>query len=197
MSYIDGEMIRKLRERKGLTQAQLAEMIMISDKAVSKWETGKGYPNISVLPDLAKALDVSVGELFMDHLTVNRNVGANVARGKFYVCPICGNVIWSIGDAVVACCGSVLIPEDPEKADESHFLTVEKCDDEYYVTSDHPMEKDHYISFIAMIYYDSVSIVRLYPESEISVHFRRSGAKELRSFCTRHGSFVQNITKTV
>ena len=61
--YITGAMIKRLREEKKLTQSELAEKIFVTDKAVSKWETGRGYPDISLVEALAKALDVSVIEL--------------------------------------------------------------------------------------------------------------------------------------
>ena len=61
--YVTGAMIKRLREKRHLTQAELAEKICVTDKAVSKWETGRGLPDISLLEVLAKALGVSVIEL--------------------------------------------------------------------------------------------------------------------------------------
>ena len=58
--YVTGAVIRRLREKKKITQEELAEMIHVSGKAVSKWETGQGFPDISLLEPLAKALDISV-----------------------------------------------------------------------------------------------------------------------------------------
>ena len=48
--YVTGAVIKKLREKNDLTQMQFAEKLGVSDKSVSKWETGKGYPDIT-LPD--------------------------------------------------------------------------------------------------------------------------------------------------
>ncbi len=48
-SYVTGTVIKQLREKQNLTQAMLADMICVSDKTVSKWETGKGLPDISLL----------------------------------------------------------------------------------------------------------------------------------------------------
>lgn len=62
-TYITGTTIRKLREAKGMTQLQLAEEIGVSSKAVSKWETAKGLPDISLIEALSQALGVSVMEL--------------------------------------------------------------------------------------------------------------------------------------
>ena len=110
MNYITGETIRKLREKKKLTQKELSEKLMVSDKTVSKWETGKGLPDISILSELAKALSVSVPELLTGDVAVNRNISANMKRSKFYVCPICGNVIHAMGEGAFSCCG-IRLPE--------------------------------------------------------------------------------------
>ena len=59
-AYITGLTIKGLREKKGITQAELAEQIGVSDKAVSKWETAKGLPDITLIEPIAKALGVSV-----------------------------------------------------------------------------------------------------------------------------------------
>ena len=61
--YVTGAVIRTLREGKRMTQEELAEKIHVSGKAVSKWETGQGFPDISLLEPLAQALAVSVIEL--------------------------------------------------------------------------------------------------------------------------------------
>lgn len=61
-----GEKIAKQRKEKGLTQSQLAEMINVSNKTISRWETGEGYPEISLLIPLAKALGVSTDYLLKD-----------------------------------------------------------------------------------------------------------------------------------
>ncbi len=62
--YVTGAMIRRLREKKNLTQQQLAEKLNVTAKAVSKWETNHGYPDISLVEPLANALGVSLIELF-------------------------------------------------------------------------------------------------------------------------------------
>ena len=61
--YVTGSMIRTLRESRGMTQAELAEKLFVSDKAVSKWENGKGYPDISLLEPIAQVFGISVAEL--------------------------------------------------------------------------------------------------------------------------------------
>ncbi len=100
--YVTGTMIKRLRENRGITQRRLAEKLSVSDKAVSKWETGRGYPDISLLTPLSAALGVSVIELLAGEDVTNRNRAFDMRRLKFYVCPICGNVVQSAGAAVVS-----------------------------------------------------------------------------------------------
>ena len=187
--YVTGAMIRKLREGKGLTQEALAERIYVSGKAVSKWETGQGFPDISLLEPLAGALGVSVIELLSGEDIRNRNRASNMLRGRFYVCPVCGNVIQATGEALVGCCGITLPPLEAEPADAAHGLRVETVEDEYWVTVDHPMTKDHYISFLAAASDHGVQLVKLYPEGNAEARFRIDGVRRLYGYCNRHGLF--------
>ena len=59
--YVTGAAVKALREQRGLTQLQLAERLSVSDKAISKWETGRGYPDITLLEPLADALYAQTG----------------------------------------------------------------------------------------------------------------------------------------
>ena len=95
--YITGAMIKRLREEKKISQNKLAETIGVSDKAVSRWETGRGYPDITLIEPLAEALGVSVIELFSGDDVVNTNKSSKMLRMKLYVCPVCGNVIQAAG----------------------------------------------------------------------------------------------------
>ena len=185
--YVTGAMIRKLREGKGLTQEALAERIYVSGKAVSKWETGQGFPDISLLEPLAGALGVSVIELLSGEDIRNRNRASNMLRGRFYVCPVCGNVIQATGEALVGCCGITLPPLEGEPADAAHGLRVETVEDEYCVTVDHPMTKDHYLSFLAAASDQGVQFVKLYPEGSAAARFKISGVRQLYAYCNRHG----------
>ncbi|MBQ7546767.1 MAG: helix-turn-helix domain-containing protein, partial [Clostridia bacterium] len=162
--YVTADVIRRLRERGHMTQAQLAEKLFVSAKAVSRWETGRGYPDISLLEPLAKALDISVAELLSGNAVHNQNRSANMTRCKWYVCPVCGNVIESTGEALVSCCGISLPPLEAEPADDAHAIGMQIVEDEYYVTLSHPMTKDHYISFLAAVSDMGVQFVKLYPE---------------------------------
>ena len=185
--YTTGQTIKKLRIKKGLTQIQLAEQIGVSDKTVSKWETSKGLPDISLLQPLCKALGVSVIELMSGNEIVNKNVSANMLRSKFYVCPVCGNVLYSTGDALISCCGFALSPLEPKQTDEHHNIVVEPVEDESFVTINHPMTKEHYISFIAYLSCDKIQLVKLYPEGNAETRFRFRGMGYLYIYCNQHG----------
>ena len=91
-NYVTGAAIRALREKKRLTQHQLAEKLCVSDKAISKWETGKGFPDISLIEPLANILQVSLPELLSGEQIINTNRSANILKSNLYVCPICGNI---------------------------------------------------------------------------------------------------------
>ena len=191
--YVTGAVIRRLRESKKLTQEELAQKIHVSSKAVSKWETGQGFPDISLLEPLAEALGLSVIELLSGEDIRNSNPHANILRSKFYVCPVCGNVICSVGEAVISCCGVNLPPVEAEPADEEHDIRAELVEDEYYVTVDHPMTKAHYISFFAAVSDQGIRFVKLYPEGCAEARFKRSRVKWLYAYCNRHGMFQVKI----
>ena len=188
-TYVTGTTIRQLREGRGLTQAELAERIGVSSKTVSKWETAKGLPDISLLQPLTQALGISVIELMNGERIVNRNVSANLLRSKFYVCPLCGNVLHSTGSALVSCCGITLPALEAEEADDDHAVTIENVEDEQFLTIRHPMTKDHYISFLAFVTSDRVQLVKLYPEGDAQTRLHLRGMGRLYWYCNRHGLF--------
>ena len=188
-NYVTGAVIKRLRENKKMTQEELAQKIFVTSKAVSKWETGKGFPDVGLLEALGKALDVSVIELLSGEDISNLNKSCNMIKGKFYVCPVCGNVIQTTGEAVISCCGITLPPLEAEEPNEEHSLNVETVEDEYYVTLNHPMTKEHYISFLAAISDDGVQLVKLYPEGNAQARFKISRVRKLYAYCNRHGLF--------
>ncbi len=189
MGYVTGGIIRQLRERKGLTQNELAERIGVSGKAVSKWETNRGLPDISIMGDLAGALGVSIAELLTGDLRENDNPAANMKKVHFYVCPVCGNVISSVGRGSFSCCGITLPEQEAEPEGGSHSVQVETVDQEYFVSTSHPMTKEHFISFVAYVTSDSIELVKLYPEQNVEVRFRKKGHGILYMYCNRHGLF--------
>ena len=187
--YVTGSIIKKLREKKGLTQYQLAEMLNVSDKTVSKWETGKGYPDITLIEPIAAALGISVIELLSGENITNMNRSADMKRVSFYVCPICGNVIASSGECIVSCCGLTLPPLEPEESDGDHKLMLHRAEDEYYAEVKHEMTKEHYISFIAGVTDGSVELVRMYPEGEPGARLKIRGLTSIYYYCDHHGLF--------
>ena len=124
--YVTGAVIKELREKNKMTQLQLAEKLRVSDKAISRWETGKGYPDITLLESIADAFSISVTELISGNTVYNANVSANMLRSKLYICPVCGNVIHSMGEAVIHCHGILLTPAEAEETNEDHMILLKE-----------------------------------------------------------------------
>lgn len=193
--YITGNMIRKLREERKLTQSDLAEQICVSDKTISKWETGKGYPDISLLEPLAHALQVSLIELLSGNDITNRNRSFNMKKLQFYVCPVCGNIIVGTGESVISCCGIILPPLEAEEPDAPHALSVQIVEDEYYVTLNHEMNKAHSISFIAAIRDNGYELFKLYPEGNAEARIPIRQTLAIYCYCTHHGLFKVRLKR--
>lgn len=193
MSYVTGKTIRELREKRKFTQKELAEKLNLSDKTISKWETGKGLPDIGVIDDLSKALGISIGELLTGEYRENENLAGNISKTQFYVCPVCGNVIVAVGVGSFSCCGIRLPGLEVEESDADHVLEIETIENEFCITLNHPMEKNHYISFIAYVTSDHVELAKLYPEQGISVRFRKKGHGHIYAYCNRHGMFEKRV----
>ena len=177
--YVTGAVIKELREKKNMTQAELAEKLCVSDKTVSKWETAKGYPDIS------------------GNTVSNVNVSANMLRSKFYVCPVCGNVIHSMGESVIHCHGILLSPCQIEETDEQHMIFIERVEDEYYIRIEHEMTKNHYISFVAALSSDKIQMIKLYPEGNAETRVKMNGVKKILFYCNRDGLFGVNVLKGI
>lgn len=192
-TYVTGATVKQLRENRQLTQAELAEKIGVSSKTISKWETAKGLPDISLLQPLAQALGISVIELMNGEQIANKNISANMLRCKFYVCPLCGNVLHSIGNAVVSCCGITLPALEAEDADENHRVTLEKVEDAHFLSICHPMTKQHFISFVAFVTADRLQMVKFYPEGNAETRLQLRGRGYLYFYCNHHGLFKQRI----
>lgn len=187
--YVTGAVIKALREKAKLTQAQLAEKLDVSDKAVSKWETGRGYPDVTLLEPLAAVFRVSVAELLSGKAVTNTNISANMRRSHFYICPVCGNILHSMGQAAVSCHGIALPPLEAEEPDASHTMTVEAVEDEYFVSVRHEMSRTHYISFLAAVSDDRLQLIRLYPEGNAEARIQRRGVQTIYACCNRDGLF--------
>ena len=192
-TYITSATIKRLRQEKGLTQTELADQIGVSCKAISKWETARGLPDITLLEPLAKVLGVSVVELTSGKQVKNSNISANLLRSKFYVCPICGNALHATGNALVSCCGVTLPPLEAEEMDEAHFLSIEEVEDEHFLSVHHDMTKAHYISFLAFVTADKLDFIKLYPEGNAEARLRLRGRGYLYLYCNKHGLFKRKI----
>ena len=193
--YVTGTVIKQLREKNNMTQFQLAETLGVSDKTVSKWETGKGYPDITLLEPIAEAFRISVTELISGNTIHNENVAANMLKSNFYVCPVCGNVIHTIGEASIHCHGIQLNPLDVEEIDDNHRISIERIEDEYFVSIDHSMTKEHYISIIAAISSDDIQLIKLYPEGKCEARFKIRGVRKIIFYCNRDGLYSINPLK--
>ena len=192
-NYVTGGTIKALREQRNLTQAELADKIGVSSKTVSKWETAKGLPDITLLQPLAAALGVSVIELMNGEPIANQNVSGNMLRSKFYVCPLCGNIIHTTGAALISCCGITLPALEAEEPDEDHGVTIERVEDEHFITVPHSMTKGHFISFIASVTSDRLQMVKLYPEGNAETRLQLRGRGYLYYYCNQHGLFRKKI----
>ena len=194
-SYVTAGAIKALREKKGMTQSQLAGLLNVSDKAVSKWETAKGLPDITLIEPLASALGVSVPELMSGEKVTNNNVSANLLRSRFYVCPVCGNVIHSNGEAMISCCGITLPALEASENDDEHEITVETVEDESFLTVKHSMTKQHYISFAAFVTSDRLQLVKFYPEGNAETRLSLRGGGTLYIYYNRHGLMKTKVNR--
>ena len=186
-----GSLIYRLRKEKGYTQLQLADILNISDKTISKWERGQGCPDISLLKSLSEVFGIDMEKLLAGELDENKKSAGNMRKMNFYICPACGNIITSLNDTTFSCCGKKLTAEKLQKAEEK--LNVELIENEYYVTTSHPMTREHYISFVAVLTGDSLFIKKTYPEWDLQTRIPFFPRGRLIWYCTQHGLFYQNI----
>ncbi|MEA4988161.1 MAG: helix-turn-helix domain-containing protein [Anaerovorax sp.] len=188
-----GSLIYTLRKEKGMTQKEIADLMNISDKTISKWERGLGCPDVSLLSALSKILGVNIEEILLGGVNPNDTVGGNMKRIKFYVCPQCGNLLTATGEPAISCCGRKLNELTAEKANEEHKLNIEHIEDELYVSAEHEMTKDHYISFAAFATGDKVFLIKQYPEWGLQFRLPKFGHGKLFFYCTNHGLYYQLI----
>lgn len=187
-----GKFILEQRKEKGLTQKELADAMGLSDRTISKWERGAGCPDVSLLRELAEFFGVSIKNLLQGDLEPNPIDGGNMKRIKFYLCPTCGNVLFGTGEAEISCCGRRLTPLAVQQATPDHHIQVQEVDNDYDVTIEHEMNKQHYITFVAYVCYDRVLLVKLYPEQAAEVRVPKRGKGELYACCNRHGLWKLN-----
>ena len=188
-----GALIRALRTKRGLTQKQLAEKLNISDKAVSKWECGNGSPDISILTELADIFGTDVRTLLSGEINCNESEVGNMKKIRFYVCGKCGNMITATSEASVTCCGNKLAPLEPRKADEHEKLKIENTGGELYITSDHEMTKEHFISFAAYQNDNTLMIFKQYPEWTMQARLPLFRSGRLVWYCNKCGLLWQPV----
>ena len=188
-----GNLIYELRIARNLTQRQLAERLFVSDKTVSKWERGGGFPDLALLPDIAQVLDVRLEDLLRGEIDINNRTGGTMKNLKFYVCPQCGNLVTAAEDAQIFCCGKLLEALEPVKAEADEKLKVELIENEYFVSSEHEMTKEHHIMFVALLTGDSMVLRRQYPEWDLQTRLPRMAHGKLLWYCNNHGLFYQPV----
>ena len=188
-----GKLIYKLRKEQNMTQLQLAQQMNISDKTVSKWERGLGCPEVSLLPEVSKLFGVDLEKLLSGQLETNARLGGDMKKLQFYSCPNCGNIITAMTATSLSCCGRKLQPLQPKRATEHERLVVEKVEDDFYITTAHPMERGHYIAFVALLSGDSIMLRKQYPQWELQVRIPIFAHGRLLWYCNKHGLFYQEI----
>ena len=188
-----GALIRSLRARQGLTQLQLAEILGVSDKAVSKWERGGGAPDIATLPTLAAALGTDTESLLQGELPKEHQTNGNMKKLRFYICPNCGNILTALDGAAVRCCGQRLTAAAVQKADAEHSLSIVESDGDWFLRSDHAMSREHYISFAALVTDDMLLMKKLYPQWAMEARFPKYRHGMLYTYCTEHGLFSMRL----
>ncbi len=188
-----GKFLKKLRLKMGYTQKDLAEKLGVVPKTVSKWETGKGFPDVSLIASLSDVLNVDLKTLVLGEAEKGQEENGNMKRLKFYICPVCGGMLKGTGSGNVSCCGEKLQPIKPLPAENEHIPCIEEIENDYYVTFNHQMTKEHYISFVTFVGFDRELTVRLYPEQEAAVRLPRIARGKLIFCCNKHGLFEVKI----
>ena len=185
----NGKLLCDLRKAKGMTQKQVADKLGVVPKTVSKWETGKGFPDVSTVSALADILGVSEKTILSGDLEQNSESANNMKRTKFYVCPCCGSFMQGTGNNRVVCCGKQLEALKTVLADNEHSIDVSEIEDDYYIEFNHEMTKEHYISFVSYVRFDRVLTIKLYPEQDSAVRFPKMYGGKIYFYCSKHGLF--------
>ena len=185
----NGKLLCDLRKAKGMTQKEVADILGIVPKTVSKWETGRGFPDVSMVSKLADILGVSEKTLLLGDLNQNKEETGNMKRTKFYVCPHCGSFMQGVGSSSVICCGKQLESLKINIPDDEHIIKVSEIEDDFYIELNHEMTKEHYIGFVAYVRFDRVLNIKLYPEQDATVRFPKMYGGKIYYYCNKHGLF--------
>ncbi|MDO4563471.1 MAG: helix-turn-helix domain-containing protein [Clostridia bacterium] len=184
-----GKLIFKLRKEKALTQLELARAIGVSDKAVSKWERGLGCPDVTLLGDISRFFGINIPQLLEGELNPNKSDAGNMKKLRFYCCHCCGNILTATAESDISCCGRRLEALVPSPVTPGHIVQIEAVEDDFFISLNHSMTKEHFIRFVAYAAYDRALLIRLYPEQDCSVRFPRMRGGKLVWFCSEHGLF--------
>ena len=119
----------------------------------------------------------------------------------FYRCPICGNIIGLIEGDInhMRCCGKemeLMVANSVDASQEKHVPVYERVEDEIAVKVgeiEHPMEKDHYIVWIAQVSDNQTTRIRLYPEQDTTVRFKYIPKSIIYAYCNKHGLWKTEV----
>lgn len=150
-------------------------------------------PDVSLLKDISALYDVDIEKILDANLEEKGVEVGNMKRMKFIRCAHCGNIFWSTGGGEISCCGRKLIPLVAQDMDAAHDAKIEEIDNEYFVTFDHEMTKEHYIVFAALVSWDRATVVRLYPEQSGELRLPRQRRGELYLCCNKDGLFRKRL----
>ena len=189
----NGKLLSDLRKGKGLTQKQVADRLGVLPKTVSKWETGHGFPDVSVVSSLADVLGVSERMLLTGDSTQNIQEVGNMKKIKFYICPNCGSFAQGMGECEITCCGKPVEALKSKKTDEDHLISISDVENDFYIEFNHEMTKEHFISFVLYVGFDRVLMVRMYPEQDSAVRFPKMFKGKFYFYCNKHGLFEYRI----
>ena len=189
----NGTLIRNLRKSKEMTQKQLADKLGVEPKTVSKWETGHGFPDVSIISTLADVLEISEKTLLQGTIIKNVKQTGNMQKTKFYVCPHCGSVIQCIGECQIFCCGKQVPPLTPIKTDDKHSMNITEIENDFYIEIHHEMTKEHFIAFVCYVWMDRTFMIHLYPEQDPAIRIPKMYRGKLFYYCNKHGLFEYKL----
>ncbi len=183
-----GAIIKAARIKKGWTQKQLADAISVTDKAVCKWETGHGCPDITLLSQLSKVLEIDIQSILRGDFGKSPDIAGNMNRVKFYRCPTCGNLVTSVKEIEISCCGNKLIAVEARRSDEKKYVPIiSEFDGQYSVKFYHPMTKDDYIANVIAVHYDKILVINLFAKQEAIVTLPQIGGLRIYLITSKDG----------
>lgn len=116
-------------------------------------------------------------------------------------CKSCGAMVKVLKDCTcencgIKCCGEemeILVPNSVEASLEKHIPTYEKVEDEIFVKVNHPMEKEHYIEWVALVKDNKEYTVNLYPEQNAECRFKYIPGSTIYAYCNKHGLWKKDV----